>query len=580
MRILGRTERRVVVAILVTALIPLVASILTARAVIARLSATAYQPEFGAHLERGLEVYADLATAIKQRMRAEADAIAAVERLRQSAFSSAAGSLATELEAAFSRHPALVSLRVETCDGVLRGVRDRENPVDHEREKTLTVRRALERSGAAPGDPSACADRPEEVLLLSATFATPSARFGELEAAQAFSQAYNQLVRDHREEYVDRTYLRAFAVLIGSTIVLAVVAGVLLVRPAVRKLRQLTKAMQPVAEGDLSVRVGLAGEDEIAELGRSFDHMLEELQRSRTRLEFLRRMSEWQKVARRLAHEIKNPLTPIQLAVQECHRRYRGGDASYERVLQTTLEVVEEEVGSLRRLVSEFASFARLPRPELEEVDLGTFLREQAERLDAASTAEGSDDGAGWLGAVDVEFNLPGEAMPVLLDREMFHRALTNMVRNAAQALRDARQGRATDGAAEGATSEGGASETTAPNKGSWGQICVSTHSEGTGYVIDVDDDGPGIDAALRDAIFDPYVTTRRDGTGLGLSIVKKIVVDHGGTIDVLVSPLGGARFEVRMPRAGSPEARAVLEQQQRAAEEDEAPVASAPSLR
>src|SRR5215467_10940690 len=121
--------------------------------------------------------------------------------------------------------------------------------------------------------------------------------------------------------------------------------------------------------------------------------MLEELAKSRARVEFLRRMGEWQKMARRLAHEIKNPLTPIQLAVEECHRRYRGDDADYKRVVQTMAEVVEEEIGSLRRLVSEFSSFARLPQAELARDDLAGFLREQEEHM-AASRGGGGDEGA------------------------------------------------------------------------------------------------------------------------------------------------------------------------------------------
>jgi len=267
--------------------------------------------------------------------------------------------------------------------------------------------------------------------------------------------------------------------------------------------------------------------------------MLEELERSRARIEFLKRMGEWQKMARRLAHEIKNPLTPIQLAVEECHRRYTGEDPAYQRILQTTLEVVEEEVGSLRRLVSEFAGFARLPQAELSEGDLGEFLREQQVRFAAS---EGRDDARPddqvLLSRIDLAFDIPAGSMPVALDREMLHRVLVNILRNAAQALRDARRA----------------------EEGPWGSVRVSVRREGAFYVIRVDDDGPGISPQVRDGIFDPYVTTKRDGTGLGLSIVKKIIVDHGGTIDARESPAGGARFEIFLPEAGSPDARAAIE--------------------
>jgi two-component system, NtrC family, nitrogen regulation sensor histidine kinase NtrY len=283
----------------------------------------------------------------------------------------------------------------------------------------------------------------------------------------------------------------------------------------------------------------VTGEDEVSDLGRAFNRMLEELARSRARVEFLRRMSEWQQMARHLAHEIKNPLTPIQLAVQECHRRYAGDDGGYKRILQTTLEVVEEEVGTLRRLVGEFASFARLPRAELSPEDLGEFLGEQQAHFKAGGDGSPSGEDEALFSRIDMRFDVPPEPLPAMIDREMLHRVLTNVVQNAAQALRDAR----------------GKQE-----KGVFGRIVVSARREGSFYVIDVDDDGPGIAPEVRGVLFDPYVTTKRDGTGLGLTIVKKIIVDHGGTIEAMASSLGGARFSVRLPRAGTPEARAAAE--------------------
>ncbi|WP_437575832.1 ATP-binding protein [Sorangium sp. So ce887] len=549
MRIPGRTERRVVAAILVTALIPLVASIVVARTVIARVSATAFQPEFGVHLDRALGLYAELAAAIKQGMRSEAEVIAAADPLRRSAFAGDAELLSDELARIVAAHATLVSLRVERCDGELVSARERGRPVDPAHEKTLTVRKAIERASGRPGLPAEPAPEDGEcdgdARTLVATFAAPSARFDELESAQAFAQAYRALEREHRKKYLDESYGDAFAALLGATIVLAVLAGVLVARPVADRIARLAAATRPVAEGDLSVRVALQGNDEVADLGRAFNRMLEELEGSRARIEFLKRMGEWQKMARHLAHEIKNPLTPIQLAVEECHRRYAGSDPAYQRLLQTTLEVVEEEVGTLRRLVGEFSNFARLPQAELEPSDLAEFLREQGERFAAVEEAgrEHASDEA-LLGRIDLEFDVPDAPMPAALDREMLRRALGNIVRNAAQALRDAQR------AAPG----GGA----AVRPGVlWGRVRVSARSEGQSHLIAIDDDGPGIDPAVRDSVFDPYVTTRYDGTGLGLSIVKKIVVDHGGTIDVLESPFGGARFVIRLPRAGTPAARA-----------------------
>jgi nitrogen fixation/metabolism regulation signal transduction histidine kinase len=266
--------------------------------------------------------------------------------------------------------------------------------------------------------------------------------------------------------------------------------------------------------------------------------MLGEVESSRARIEYLQRIGAWQEMARRLAHEIKNPLTPIQLAVQEIQRRYAGSDQAYEKLLDTTREIVEDEVGTLRRLVSEFSDFARLPQASLEEEDLAEFLREQAARLslidhavDGARADEEADSGAG--AQIALEFEVPEDAANVYLDRQMFARALINLTRNAQQALEIAGK---------------------VP-----GRIVVRLSRHGDFWVLDIDDDGPGIPPEMRQSVFDPYVTTKTYGTGLGLAIVKKIIVEHAGTISAETSPLGGARIRLRLPAVGSKAAQAAL---------------------
>jgi two-component system, NtrC family, nitrogen regulation sensor histidine kinase NtrY len=533
MPFLGKTAPRIVAAILVTALIPLVSALLVSRTIITRVSATAFQPEFGAHLDQALGVYADLAKATKQGMRAEAEAIAMTPSLRAAVAGKGPVAIDKELEYLMTTHPSLRSIRIETCGGTLIDLR--ETKVDAAAERTLEVRKVI---GERELDAIGCTDAdPDAPPVLVATLAAPRARLDELDEAQTFARAYHQIERVHREEYLDRTYFNVFAALLVVTLVLAVAVGVLVARPVTRRIARLAAATRPVAEGDLSVRVGLTGDDEVADLGRSFDRMLEELSESRARLEFLRRMGEWQQVARRLAHEIKNPLTPIQLAVEECHRRYDGGDAEYKRIVETMAEVVGEEIGSLRRLCGEFSSFARLPEPELAPDDLAAFLREQSARFAAGRGSEGDEGDMRLLSAVDLAFEIPAGEMPAALDREMLHRVLGNVIRNAAQALRDH-----------------------APEGGEKPKIRVSARASESRYTVFVDDNGPGIPPSVREALFDPYVTTKRDGTGLGLSIVKKILVDHGGTIDTQASPLGGARFRIVIPRTGSAEARAALD--------------------
>jgi nitrogen fixation/metabolism regulation signal transduction histidine kinase len=265
--------------------------------------------------------------------------------------------------------------------------------------------------------------------------------------------------------------------------------------------------------------------------------MLGEVETNRGRIEYLQQLATWQGMARRLAHEIKNPLTPIQLAVQEIHQRYTGNDTAYQQVVNTTLEVVEAEVGTLRRLVTEFSDFARLPKAKLASDDLYAFL--EAERGQRQLTAVHGPQ-------VRIDFEIPiGVSAPVYLDRQMFRRVLINLINNAAQA--------------------------TLGVKGERRIRIVAQPSTGKWLTLHVDDNGSGIPEALRSTIFDPYVTHTAGGTGLGLAIVKKIVVEHGGTIEVSSSPLGGARISITLPRDASDE-----EGQRRAPSQRDASHASA----
>jgi len=528
-RAIGRTERRVVLALLVTAVVPLLTAMWLAKGAIDGISRTAFQPEFSEHLERSLGVYADLVRAMKRAMRAETTALAADSALRTAAHQADGEALRRALARAFVGRPSLRALSITSADGEKLAERRADKPIDPARERAFTVRQALGQGEAAP--------------TLVATFGADKTRLQEMDAAQQFAQAYQALAKRQRSDWLEQPYLETFALLLGLTVLLAAGVGVAVVRPVIRRINQLAAATEPVARGDLSVRVDARGRDEIAALARSFNQMLEALDRSRARIEFLKRIGEWQQMARRLAHEIKNPLTPIQLAVEECHRRYSGRDERYRELLATTLDIVVEEVASLRRLVVEFAAFARLPQASLSKAEICAFVREQEARLrptveDAASS--GPPGETREVREVRFAVQLPDEPLPVALDRTLLYRVLSNLVANAAQAT---------------ARSSGDGS----------GQVRLSVSSTLEDCLIDIDDDGPGVEPEVRPRVFDPYVTTKADGTGLGLTIVKKVVIDHGGHIEVGVSPLGGARFRMRLPLWGTTAAEAALAQSARA---------------
>jgi nitrogen fixation/metabolism regulation signal transduction histidine kinase len=490
----GRIRRRLALAIVLTALIPVCAAIWLSRSMLSQSSARFFLPEIGQRLGQSLELYQELAAAVKGRMRAEAEAIASSPGLREAVRTRNSAALATELHSELERRPELVSLVLKGGDDLQLARTDRGHPIDPDRELQLEVHQEL-------GDDAE----------LEAVFATDRARFEQLEDMSRFVDAYTQVAQ--RREADERTYVYAFAALLGITIVAAVGVGSALAEGVSSRLARLVAATEQVGAGDLSLRVKVGGHDEISELARAFNHMLGEIETNRGRIEYLQQLATWQGMARRLAHEIKNPLTPIQLAVQEIHQRYTGSDPAYRQVVNTTLEVVEAEVGTLRRLVSEFSDFARLPKAKVSADDLYAFLEAQRDQRLLGASPES---------AARVEFQIPEGSAPVRLDRQMFRRVLINLINNASQATQAARQPGLIRILAE-------------PAAGKW-------------LRLHVDDNGPGIPEALRPTIFDPYVTHTAGGTGLGLAIVKKIVVEHGGTIDAGDSPLGGARISIVLP--------------------------------
>jgi nitrogen fixation/metabolism regulation signal transduction histidine kinase len=512
----GRIQIRLAFAIVVTALIPVLVAVWLGDKYVRETGARYFVPEIGSHLDRSLGLYQELARTLKARMREEAAAIALQPALRQAVAAGDAARTKAELSAQLAEHPSLVSMRLVLADGRELASADRGRPLDPERENQLEVTRPL--SDGAEDDAAA-------VLVL--VFAADRARFDELAEMGQFIDTYKVVDRRSKEDI--RGYVLAFTALLGITIVAAVAVGTLLARSVSVRLAELASATQHAGAGNLAVRVSEAGNDELSALARAFNRMLGEIETSRARIEYLQRISAWQEMARRLAHEIKNPLTPIQLGVQEIHRRYAGSDEQFRNLLDTTLEIVEDEVGTLRRLVSEFSNFARLPQARLERADLAEFVEELRPQVE---DPQASDE----LSVVELrakrprfEWSLPRTPAPVDIDRQMLRRVLLNLLQNAADALAEAGESSAEP------------------------RIRVSLSREGDVFVLDVEDNGPGVAPNLREVIFDPYVTTKRTGTGLGLAIVKKIVIEHGGMITAAASQLGGARLRLTLPVAEGP---------------------------
>jgi two-component system, NtrC family, nitrogen regulation sensor histidine kinase NtrY len=233
------------------------------------------------------------------------------------------------------------------------------------------------------------------------------------------------------------------------------------------------------------------------------------------------RKAAWSDIARRIAHEIKNPLTPIQLSAERLKRRYLPQITDDPQTFQLCTDTIIRQVDGLRQLVDEFSNFARLPAPRMEPVDLTDIAREGISLQQIAFA--------------DVTFSLEGanEPMQIVADAGQLGRVLTNLLQNAAEAIERRLEN-------EGPESEPG-------------MVTLALKRDGDMAVIAISDNGAGLPGHLRDRLADPYVTTRAKGTGLGLAIVQKIANDHGGSLQFQDRPGGGA--EVIVTIAVAPQA-------------------------
>jgi signal transduction histidine kinase len=292
-------------------------------------------------------------------------------------------------------------------------------------------------------------------------------------------------------------------------LILVVLIGLLVARRTARDLDQLVAGSLAAARGDLDHRVPVRSDDEIGAVGKAFNFMMEDLRSSKERLVIAERIAAWQEIARRLAHEIKNPLTPIQMAMDTLRKTWRKQHPSFGEILEESTTTVMEEADRLKKIVSEFSGFARMPKPEFQRLDLNELVRSAL---------------ALYQGAAPIEIQLAPQMPRIDADKNQLNQVVLNLVENARDAIAQRSDGR----------------------------IAVSTRlGEASDRVmLVVEDNGPGIPGDLKDKVFAPYFTTKhsKGGTGLGLAIVHRIISDHGGRIAVADAPGGGARFALELP--------------------------------
>ncbi|QQR90815.1 MAG: HAMP domain-containing protein [Myxococcales bacterium] len=353
---------------------------------------------------------------------------------------------------------------------------------------------------------------------LAVTVAIPQHLFDDFRKAGEFTRDYDVLVRG--TYFVSNRYLAVYLILMLLVIFLALVFGIPAARKVTRRVGLLVAATKQVASGDMQVQVPISGRDEVADLTRSFNDMVRELGDSRARIDYLQRISAWQGVARRLAHEIKNPLTPILLAVQEVHRAYPGTNDEYHQKLDQACQIVKEEVSTLRHLVTEFSEFAKLPKAHLQPGEFRAFLEETVASLRYEWELEHAD--MPDLPATRLELSVREPRIRVSFDPMLMRRCLINLCVNAKQAMQHS-------GVAEP-------------------KVDLRCWKKDNKAFVEVKDNGPGVSEEYQARIFDPYFTTKHDGTGLGLAIVKTVILEHNGRVEYVPSEFGGASFVIQLP--------------------------------
>jgi signal transduction histidine kinase len=320
----------------------------------------------------------------------------------------------------------------------------------------------------------------------------------------------------HNLARIDETTV--YAALAATTV--ALLLAVLLARSLGGPIAELAGEARKVARGEarpLSVR----GAGEIAELAQAFDTMLVDLDATRRRLAATSRVAAWREVARRVAHEIKNPLAPIRAAVETLRRLRARGDPEFDAYFDQATRTVLDEVARIAGIVTEFTRFARLPPPRPEELDVAAVARQVVQMHEGGEQAAAS---------ASARFALAVEGAPpaVRADRDQIVRVLTNLVQNALDAVRE---------------------------MGEAGRVEVTVGSLDPAQVfVTVSDNGPGLTRAIAARLFEPYATSKPHGTGLGLAIAQRIAIEHDGELSHIPGPPGaGATFRLVLPVRGPP---------------------------
>jgi len=321
------------------------------------------------------------------------------------------------------------------------------------------------------------------------------------------------LIGNSRRQYVElKRRIRDAALLAGGGgIVLAILLSSWAAARVTRPVEQLAYAAQDVAAGNWNSSVEVPGHDEVAQLAESFNRMTTELLAQKERLVQTERVAAWRELARRLAHELKNPLFPLQLTVENLIRARTQSPELFDEIFQESSRTLLAEISNLKGIIGRFSEFSKMPQPQIQSVDVNEIVSAVAQLFQAQLKTPGR-------ASIACKVELDSSVEPIGADPELLHRAISNLVLNAMDAM---------------------------PNGGT---LTLGTRRDDGKVTITVSDTGNGLTREECERIFTPYYTSKQHGTGLGLAIVQSVVSDHGGRIGVQSEPGRGTAFVIELP--------------------------------
>jgi two-component system nitrogen regulation sensor histidine kinase NtrY len=300
------------------------------------------------------------------------------------------------------------------------------------------------------------------------------------------------------------------AMLVGGVgILVAVLTSLWFAARVTRPVESLAQAARRVAAGDLSAKVEVESSDELGELAASFNRMTEDLAQQKDRTVQAERVAAWRELARRLAHELKNPLFPLQVTVENLMRAKQKSPEMFEEVFHEGTATLLAEIDNLKTIIGRFSEFSKMPQPQRQTTQVNEVVRSVL-RVFHAQLEEKNQ--------IAVRTELANPLPDISADPDLLHRALQNLVLNAIDAM-----------------PQGGA-------------LTIRTATLGDRIEISVSDTGSGLTQEECERLFTPYYTTKQHGTGLGLAIVQSVVSDHGGKIAVESTKEKGTTFRIELP--------------------------------